>query len=139
VQQQEVERVDADALQGALGGHLQVRRIFVSAAQRRIREAREALRPVALALVEVVPHGSDQAVGVARQPLERASQQGVGLALAVDVCRQDRPDALIGAVEREQPVVVDLLTEVHETPAAPGAERCPCGNHAFRVRTPGRG
>src|SRR5262249_4222254 len=52
---------------------------------------------------------------------ERAPQQGVGLALAVDVGGDDRLDSLAGPQQLQHALVVDGLPEVHEAPAAPGA------------------
>jgi hypothetical protein len=54
VQQQQVEAVGAAALQRALRGPAQVARVVLGAAQARVGEPREALRALALAVVEVV-------------------------------------------------------------------------------------
>ena len=69
VQQQQVELVDAAALEAALGRHPQVARVLLRAAQARVGEAREALGAVALALVEVVTDGADDADLLAGEPL----------------------------------------------------------------------
>ena len=61
VQQQQVELVDAAALEAALGRHPQVARVLLGPAQARVGEARKALGAVALALVEVVTDGADDA------------------------------------------------------------------------------
>jgi hypothetical protein len=122
VQQQQVERVGADALQRALGRHAEVARVRVGAAQRRVGEAREALRPLALAFVEVVPDRADEAERVALHALDRATEQPVRLALPVGVGGQDRVDPVPGLDQREEPLVIQRLAEVHEPPAAPGAE-----------------
>ena len=82
VQQQHVEGVDAQALQGALGGHPQVGAVLGLAAQPRVGEAREALRALALALVEVVAHRADQRIGVA---------VGAGEGAAEEACRPPPP------------------------------------------------
>ena len=51
----------------------QVVRVALGAAQARVGEAREALGPVALAVVEVVPDGADEAYVTARDAAQRAS------------------------------------------------------------------
>ena len=68
VQQQQVEALDAAALEAALGRHAQVAGVVARTAQRSIGEARKALRRRALALVEVVTDRADEAVGVAVSP-----------------------------------------------------------------------
>ena len=68
VEEQQVEGGGAEPLEAALGRHPQVAGVLVRAAQARIGEARKAARPVALALVEVVADGADQAVVLARAP-----------------------------------------------------------------------
>ena len=69
------KRVGAEPLQAALGRHPQVVGVLVRAAQARVGEAREAARPVALALVEVVADGADQAVVLARHARQRPAEQ----------------------------------------------------------------
>ena len=66
VEQEQVEGVDADPLEAALGGHAQVGGVIIGAAQARVGEAGEAARPLALAFVEVMPDGADQGIGVSR-------------------------------------------------------------------------
>ena len=61
VQQQHVELVDAAALEAALGGHPQIARVLLGAAQARVGEPRKALGAVALARIEVVTDGADHA------------------------------------------------------------------------------
>jgi hypothetical protein len=122
VEQQQVERVGADALEAALGGVAQVGRVLARSAQARVGEARKALGALALAVVEVVADGADQRVGVAVEAGERAAEQRVGCALAVDVGGQHGPDALVGAHEREQPLVIERDAVVHEVAARPCAE-----------------
>ena len=87
VEQQQVERVGAAALEAALGGHSDVVRVGLRAAQPRVGEAREPLRALALALVEVVPDRAHQRVVAARDTGQRAPEQRVGLAGAVGVGR----------------------------------------------------
>jgi len=62
VEQQDVEAVDAQALEAALGRHPHVVGVAVRAPQARVGEAGKALRAVALALVEVVSYGPNDAV-----------------------------------------------------------------------------
>jgi hypothetical protein len=123
VQKQQVERVDAAALERALGGHAHVVRIGVGAAQPRVGEARKALRALPLALVEVVADRPDQAVVLARDAVEGTAEQRVGLARSVGVGGHHRPNAVVGTQQRDQPLVVDLLAEAHEAPTAPGSDR----------------
>ena len=87
VQQQQVEGVDPDPLEAALGGHPHVVGVLGPArpAQARVGEARVALGALALALVEVVPDRADDADAVAVGAGERAAEQAVGLARAVGV------------------------------------------------------
>ena len=49
--------------------------VVAGAAQRRIREARESARPIALALVEVVPDGADDRHRIARFVGDRSAEQ----------------------------------------------------------------
>ena len=123
VQQQQVERVDPAALEAALGGHPHVVRVGLRAAQARVGEAREALRALALALVEVVPDRADQRVVVARHAGQRAAEQPVRLARAVGVGGDHGADPAAGAQQRGEAVVVERLAEVHEAPAAPRPDR----------------
>jgi hypothetical protein len=122
VQQQEVERVGADALEALLGGIAEVGAVVLRPAQARVGEAREALRALALAVVEVVADGADQRVGVAIEAGERSAEQRVGGALAVDVGGQHGADAVVGAHQREQALIVERDAVVHEVAARPGAE-----------------
>jgi hypothetical protein len=119
VEQQEVERARAAAFEAVLGRHSDIAGVGVRTAQPRVREAREALRPVALALVEVVPDRADQAVVLAREAGQSAAKQRVSLAGAVRVGGHHGPDAVAGSHERSQPLVIQRLTEAHEAPAAP--------------------
>ena len=138
------KRSTPQALQAPLGGHADVVRVRLGSAQARVGEARKALGSLALALVEVVPDRADQAVVLARHPLERSPKQAVGLAGAVGVGGDDRVDPLAGAQQREQALVLQRLAEVHEAPAAPGADRGGGGVHALaalqaqHVRAPQR-
>ena len=95
VEQEHVEGLDAAALQGSLAGHAQVGPVLVGAAQPRVGEAGEALGALALAGVEVVADGADERVVVARQALQRAADEAVGLALAVGVRGEHGGDALV--------------------------------------------
>ncbi len=123
VQQQQVERVDPAALEAALGGHPDVVRVALGPAQARVGEAREALRALALALVEVVPDRAHQRVLVARDAGQRGAEQPVGLARPVGVGGDHGGDAAAGAHERGEALVVERLAEAHEAPAGPGAHR----------------
>ena len=80
-------------------------------------------RPVALALVEVVADGADQASTPRADPRQRPAQQRVGLALPVGVGGEDRVDPAAGPQQRLQPLLGDRLAEAQEAPAAPGADR----------------
>ena len=117
------KRVGADPLEAALGRHPQVAGVLRRPAQARVGEAREAARPVALALVEVVADGADQAVVVARHARQRPPEQRVGLALPVGVGGEHGVDPVARAQQRRQALLVDRLAEVEEAPAAPGADR----------------
>jgi len=107
VEHQEVEAIDADALQAAFGGHPDVVGVAVRAAQGGVGEAREALGPGALALVEVVADRPDHHHVVAGHAGQRAAEHLVGLTGAVDVRGDDGADVRAGGEEGEQPVVVD--------------------------------
>jgi hypothetical protein len=96
VEQQQVERVGAEALQAALGGHAQVAAVLPGAAQARVGEAREALRAVALALVEVVAHGAHERVVAARHAAQGPPEQRVRLAGPVRVGGHQGRDAVAG-------------------------------------------
>ena len=121
VQQEHVERVGADPLEAALGGHPHVVAIALRTAQLRIGEARKPLRPLALARIEVMADRSHQRVLGPANPGQRAPQQEVGLPGAVGVGAQKRPYPAAGAQERLEALVGERLPEAHEAPAAPGA------------------
>jgi hypothetical protein len=132
VQQQQVEGIDAAALEAALDGHAQIIGVTLRTAQARVGEAREALRALALALVEVMPDRAHQRVVQARHARERAAEQRVRLPGAVRVGCDQRADSASGSQQRLQPLVGDLLAEVHEAPAAPGAD-CDMPKHALTL------
>ncbi len=79
MEQEDVELVDPEALELAFGGHVQVGGVVVWPAERGVREAREALRPVALTFVEVVADGADEAEPLAVQAVQRTADERVGL------------------------------------------------------------
>ncbi len=135
VQQQQVELVDAAALEAALGRHLQVARVLLRSAQTRVREARKALSAVAFAVIEVVADGADDAdlITRKRRVSERASEPDVGFTGAVSVSGQHRPDLFVGSDQSLEACVVERLAEVHEAAAAPGADRGACGVGAHRT------
>ena len=54
---------------------------------------------------------------------ERAAEQAIGFAGAVDVGCEHRVEALVGAQQRDQALLAERLAEVHEAPTAPGSER----------------
>ena len=123
VQQQQVERVDPEPLEAALGRHPHVVGVGVRPAQARVGEARVALRALALALVEVVPDRADDADAVAVGARQRAAEQAVGLAGAVGVGGQQRVEAVAGRQQRLEARLVDRLAEMQVAAAAPGADR----------------
>src|SRR3954452_8261682 len=71
VEQQNVEALLPEPVKAALRGGPQILGVLTRAAQRGIGEAREALRPIALALVEVMAPRPDEAVVAPRNALER--------------------------------------------------------------------
>src|SRR5919109_936434 len=123
VEEEQVEWAGADPFEAPLGGEAHVVAIAVGAAQARVGEAGEALRPLALARVEVVADRAHQLVVRPGDALEGAAQQAVRLSLAVDVGRHHDPDAVAGAKECLEALLRDGLPEAHEAPAAPGAYR----------------
>jgi hypothetical protein len=130
VKQQQVEALDSAALQAALGGHANVVAVVAWPAQSLVGEARKAPRAVALAVIEVVADRTDQAVAVALDPRERLPEHAVGLTGAVDVRREHRLDAGARAQQRPHPLLLERLSEVHEAPSAPGADRGRCRIHS---------
>ena len=123
VQQQQVEGVDPEALEAALGRHPHVVGVPVRPAQARVGEARVALGALALALVEVVPDRADDADAVAVGAGERAAEQAVGLARAVGVGGQQRVQAVARGQQRLEALLADRLAEMQVAAAAPGADR----------------
>jgi hypothetical protein len=123
VEQQQVEAVGAAALEAALCGHAEVCAVPAGAAQSGIGEARVALRPLPLALVEVVPHGADQRVVRARHPCKGTADQRVRVARSVGVGGHDRADAAAGPQQRLQAGFGNRLAEAHEAPPAPATDR----------------
>ena len=94
VQQQQVEALDAAALEAALGRHADVVGVVVLAAQARVGEAREALRAVALAARR--SRGRSRRSGSscrAPRPASARAEHAVGLAGAVGVGGDHRVDA----------------------------------------------
>jgi hypothetical protein len=69
-----------------------------------------------------VAHRAGHEIRVALEARERAREDSVRLTLAVYVRGQDGPDAVAGAQERNEPVLVDRLAEPHESTAAPGPD-----------------
>ena len=69
-------------------------------------------------------HGADDAhlIPATQPPGERTAEHRVGLAGAVHVGGDDGVDAAAGRDQRREALVVDRLAEVHEAPAAPGAD-----------------
>ena len=129
VQEENVEPGDADRVEASLGGAPQVRRVVVGAAQRRVREPREALRPLALPKVEIMADRPDERTRVAIHAGQRPAGRPVRLAFAVDIGRQDRVDPVPGAQQRLEALVVELLAEMHEAAAAPGSDCRPARDH----------
>jgi hypothetical protein len=111
VQQQEVKAILAEALKTPLGRHAQVVRVFARAAQRSVGEAREALRALPLAFVEVVADRPDEAVVVARHAGQGVAEQRVGFTLPVGVGSEHGVNAVARLQESLQPLGLDLLTE----------------------------
>ena len=133
MEQQQVEAVLPEAIEAALGRHPQVGGVFVRAAQLGVGEARIAARALALSLVEVVADGADQAVSVARHPVERPPEQRVRLTGPVRVRGQDRVDAVAGAQQSLEALGLDRLAEAEEPPAAPGSDRLRPGGDMWRT------
>ena len=102
VEEEKVERGGPEPPEAPLGRHPQVLGVGVGPAQRRVGEAREAARPVALALVEVVADRADQRVVLARDPGQRPAEHLVGLALAVGVGGEDGVDPVARAQQRSR-------------------------------------
>ena len=123
VEEEQVERGGAEPPEAFLGRHPQVLGVGVGPAQRRVGEAREAARPVALALVEVVADGADQRVVLARDPGQRPAEHLVGLALAVGVGGEDGVDPVARAQQLLEALLVDRLAEAEKPAAAPGPDR----------------
>ena len=123
MQQQQVEALDAAALEARLGGAPQVRGIAARTAETGIGEPRKSRGAVALAIDEVVADGADEPERRAVEPRDRSPDEPVGLALAVDVGRHDGTDALVRAQKRHEPVIVERHAVVEEPPAAPGTQR----------------
>jgi hypothetical protein len=86
-----------------------------------------------------VADGARQPVRAAVEPLQRAADEFVGGPRAVRVGRHDGIDLRVRPQQRDQPVVVERLAEVHVTSAAPRAEAdvAQCV-HALSVPHPGR-
>src|SRR5262249_44855089 len=117
VQQQAIEAVHAAARQRFLRGGAEILGKLIRRTQLRVSEAWKALRAIALAGVEVVPDGADEAIGIARPPRERTPEHLIRGAAAINVCRHERADAaLVGLADHaDESVLGERLTEVHET------------------------
>ena len=122
MQQQQVEAIDAAALEARLDRAAQVRAVAAGAAQAGIGEARVAAGAVALTVDEVVPDRADEAERVAVEPVDGTANEAIGLALAVHVGGHDGADLVVRTQERDEAVIVERDAVVQEAPAAPGAE-----------------
>ena len=122
VQEQDVEGLDADPRQAGGGGVAYVGGVLVGAAQARLGEAGKAPRAVAAARSEVVADRAHQAVVATPHAVERAAEERVGLARAVDVRGDHGAYPVVRSQQRDHALVVDRLTEAQEAPAAPGAD-----------------
>src|SRR5205807_2360642 len=88
----------------------------------RVGEPREALGAVALACVEVVADGADDAHLLARAAGNRLPEHRVRLACPVYVGCQNRRDQLVGRDQSAKALVIDRFAEAHEAAAAPCAD-----------------
>ncbi len=70
-----------------------------------------------------MPDRTDEAVALAREARERATEREVRATLAVDVRGDHRVDPPAGTEQAREPALLERLAEVHEAPAAPGADR----------------
>src|SRR5439155_10792709 len=124
VQQQQVEPVSPASGQRLFGGHAQVFGELIRRTKLRVREARIAFRAVAFAGIKIVSDRADEAVGIAWQAGERASEHFIGGAVAVNVRGHERADALpVGVLnDLEKAFFAERLTEVHVASAAPGSK-----------------
>ena len=117
------KRGGAEPLEAALGRHPQVVGVVVGPAQRRVGEAREAARPVALALVEVVADGADQRVVLARDPGQRPAEKRVRLTLAVGVGGEDGVDPVARTQQRLEAILVDVSPKRRNRPRSRSRSR----------------
>ena len=62
---------------------------------------------------------ADEAVVLAREPFQGLADDQVGAAGAVSVSGDQRVDPATGAKQINQPLLLDLLAEVHEAPSGP--------------------
>jgi hypothetical protein len=122
VEQENVERVDPDPLEAALDRHPDVARVCVRSAQRRIGEARVALRALPVSGVEIVADRAYQLVIRARQAVQRMTENGVCFSGAVGVRGDHRRDASARAQQALQARFVKRLAEMHEAATAPRPE-----------------
>ena len=101
----------------------------------RVGEARIAFRAVAFAGIKIVPDSADEAVGIAWQTGERASEHFIGGAVAVNVRRHESADAALVSVlnDLEEAFFAQRLAEVHVASAAPGSVCGSCEVHKQRV------
>ena len=123
VEEEDVEAVDADGREARLGGLAEVGGVPVRSSQRGCVKRGKPFGPLPLAVDVVVADGARDPVRIALEACECPAERAIGLALAVDVGRDDGVDALARAEERLEPVVGDRLAEAHVAPAAPGSDR----------------
>ena len=131
MQHQQVEAVRAAAFELLGGGHADEFAVFFRPAQLGIGETRIAAAALALAFVEIMTDHADEAVGVAVDALERAAQQVVGLAVAIDIRGDEGADAgLVGGLDAtDEALFAEGFSKMHEASAAPGAVCRGCGIH----------
>ena len=122
VEQQHVEAVLPEALEAPLGGHPEVGAELIRPAKSGIGEAGEALRTVALPLVEVVADRADEAVAVPRDPGERPAEKRVRLPLPVGVGGQHGLDPIPRSKQGLQALLLDRLAEAQVAATAPGSD-----------------
>ena len=85
MQQQQIEVVDAAALETLLGRHSQVPGVLIRAAQLRVSETLEAFRAAPLAFIKVVTDRANEAVILAREALKSLPDDLIRAASAVRI------------------------------------------------------
>ena len=121
MQEKKIESVGAAAGERLLGCRTQIACVLARFSESRTGEAGKPLRAIALPMIEVVSNRADQAIAVARNPIQRAPEQRIGFARSVNIGGEKGPNSpfICEMDEIDEVLIGQRFTEMHESPRAP--------------------